>query len=147
MIEGLISVVTPAGTPAGQAPASEQAADETIDSVALAGAEAIQRIIVDRNNLRSCASLQQRDLAALNAINQELRRRLGLIRHHYVELATRILTQLEQFDQATREATRDFGQGDKSAANDDDKLAALANRLKPANATSKPVNEGVSPAR
>ena len=43
MIEGLISVVTPAGTPASQAPASEQAADETIDSMALAGAEAIQR--------------------------------------------------------------------------------------------------------
>ena len=147
MIEGLISVVTPTGTPAGQAPASEQAADETIDSVALAGAEAIQRIIVDRNNLRSCASLQQRDLAALNAINQELRRRLGLIRHHYVELATRILTQLEQFDQATREATRDFSHGAPTGANDDDKLAALANRLKPANATSKPVNEGVSPAR
>ena len=76
MIEGLIGVVTPTGTPAGQAPASEQAADETIDSVALTGAEAIQRIIVDRNNLRSCACLQQRDLAALSAINQELRRRL-----------------------------------------------------------------------
>ena len=115
--------------------------------MALAGAEAIQRIIVDRNNLRSCASLQQRDLAALNAINQELRRRLGLIRHHYVELATRILTQLEQFDQATREATRDFSHGAPTGANDDDKLAALANRLKPANSTSKPVNEGQSPAR
>ncbi len=147
MIEGLSSVVTPPGTPAGQAPASEQAADETIDSVALAGAEAIQRIIIDRNNLRSCASLQQRDLAALNAINQELRRRLGLIRHHYVELATRILTQLEQFDQATREATRDFGQGDPTA-----RTTMTNSPLLPI-ASSRPmrlrslVNEGVSPAR
>ncbi|MGA7456968.1 MAG: hypothetical protein WBW51_06540 [Methyloceanibacter sp.] len=143
MIEGLISVVTPAG----QAPVSESASDETIDSVALAGAEAIQRIIADRNALRSCTSLQQRDLAALNSANQELRRRLGLIRHHYVELATRILTQLEQFDQATREATRDLSHATPSGANDDDKLAALANRLKPANMTSKPVEEGASPAR
>ena len=79
----------------------EGATDETLDSVALAGAEAIQRIINDRNTLRSCTTAQQRDLATLNSINQELRRRLGLIRHHYVELATRILTQLEQFDQAT----------------------------------------------
>ena len=143
MIEGLINVVTPTGQ--GQAPAA--ASDETMDSVALAGAEAIQRIIADRNSLRTCTHAQQRDLLALNSINQELRRRLALIRHHYVELATRILTQLEQFDQATREATRDFGKGDKNAANDDDKLAALANRLKPANATAKPADEGVSPGR
>jgi len=147
MIEGLISVVTPTGTSAGHAPASEQAADETIDSVALAGAEAIQRIITDRNNLRNCTSEQQRDLAALNSINQELRRRLGLIRHHYVELATRILTQLEQFDQATREATRDYGQGVPRGASDDDKLAALARRLKPANASSKPADEDTPAAR
>ena len=106
MIEGLINIVAPAG----QAQAPEGATDETLDSVALAGAEAIQRIINDRNTLRSCTTAQQRDLATLNSINQELRRRLGLIRHHYVELATRILTQLEQFDQATREATRDYGQ-------------------------------------
>jgi hypothetical protein len=139
MIEGLINVVTPAG----QAKASET--DVTLDSVALAGAEAIQRIITDRNNLRSCTSEQQRDLAALNSINQELRRRLGLIRHHYVELATRILTQLEQFDQATREATRDYGVS--SGASDDDKLAALARRLKPANTASNPADEGTSVAR
>jgi len=61
MIEGLINVVTPAG----QAQAPEGATDETLDSVALAGAEAIQRIITDRNNLRNCTSEQQRDLAAL----------------------------------------------------------------------------------
>jgi len=88
MIEGLINIVAPAG----QAQAPEDASDETLDNVALAGAEAIQRIINDRNTLRSCTTAQQRDLATLNSVNQELRRRLGLIRHHYVELATRILT-------------------------------------------------------
>ena len=56
MIEGLINVVTPAGTPAAKRQPPSGAADETIDSVALAGAEAIQRIITDRNNLRSCTS-------------------------------------------------------------------------------------------
>jgi hypothetical protein len=141
MIEGLINMVTPGG----QERASEGASDETIDSVALAGAEAIQRIITDRNNLRNCTSAQQRDLVALSSINQELRRRLGLIRHHYVELATKILTQLEQFDQATREATRDYGVS--SGASDDDKLAALARRLKPASTASNPADEGTSVAR
>jgi hypothetical protein len=141
MIEGLINMATPGG----QEQASEGASDETIDSVALAGAEAIQRIITDRNNLRNCTSAQQRDLVALSSINQELRRRLGLIRHHYVELATKILTQLEQFDQATREATRDYGVS--SGASDDDKLAALARRLKPANTASKSADEGTSLAR
>jgi hypothetical protein len=143
MIEGLINIVAPAG----QAQAPEDASDETLDNVALAGAEAIQRIINDRNTLRSCTTAQQRDLAALNSVNQELRRRLGLIRHHYVELATRILTQLEQFDQATREATRDYGQSVSSGAGDDDKLTALARRLKPANASSKPADEGTPAAR
>jgi len=143
MIEGLINIVAPAG----QAQAPEDASDETLDNVALAGAEAIQRIINDRNTLRSCTTAQQRDLATLNSVNQELRRRLGLIRHHYVELATRILTQLEQFDQATREATRDYGQSVSSGAGDDDKLTALARRLKPANGSSKPADEGTPAPR
>ena len=143
MIEGLINIVAPAG----QAQAPEDASDETLDNVALAGAEAIQRIINDRNTLRSCTTAQQRDLATLNSVNQELRRRLGLIRHHYVELATRILTQLEQFDQATREATRDYGQSVASGAGDDDKLTALARRLQPANASSKPADEGTPAPR
>ena len=143
MIEGLINIVAPAG----QAQTPEDASDETLDNVALAGAEAIQRIINDRNTLRSCTTAQQRDLATLNSVNQELRRRLGLIRHHYVELATRILTQLEQFDQATREATRDYGQSVSSGAGDDDKLTALARRLKPANASSKPADEGTPAPR
>jgi len=62
-------------------------------------------------------------------------------------LATRILTQLEQFDQATREATRDYGQSVSSGAGDDDKLTALARRLKPANASSKPADEGTPAPR
>ena len=74
-----------------------------VESVALVGAAAIQRLIADRDSLRNCANAQQRDLVALSAINEDLRRRVALIRRHYVELGTRILTQLEQFDQATRD--------------------------------------------
>ena len=75
-----------------------------MESVALAGAAAIRHLIADRDNLRNRANAQQRELVALSAINEDLRRRVVLIRHHYIELGTRILTQLEQFDQATRDA-------------------------------------------
>jgi hypothetical protein len=55
-----------------------------------------------------------------------------LIRHHYVELGTRILTQLEQFDQATRDAMQD-NQQTAQAPSDDPNLVALARRLRPSN--------------
>jgi len=140
MIEGLINVMTP--NP--QAQASEGESDETIESVALAGAAAIQRLIADRDSLRNCANAQQRDLVALNAINEDLRRRIAVIRRHYVELGTRILTQLEQFDQATRDAMQD---NQHVAPAPDANLVALAHRLKPSNGLLRPVNEGKSRER
>jgi hypothetical protein len=126
MIEGLSNVITPRP----QAQVSDGESDETMESVALAGAAAIQRLIADRDNLRNWANVQQRDLVALSAINDELRRRVALIRHHYVELGTRILTQLEQFDQATRDAMNDT-QGATPPSSEDANLVALAHRLKP----------------
>jgi hypothetical protein len=45
MIEGLSNVMT--SRPQGQV--SESESDETVESVALAGASAIQRLIADRN--------------------------------------------------------------------------------------------------
>jgi hypothetical protein len=138
MIEGLTNVMTPKP----QAQASEGEPDETMESVALAGAAAIQCLIADRDNLRSRANTQQRELVALSAINEDLRRRVALIRHHYVELGTRILTQLEQFDQATRDAmqadphTASAVQDNQHAAptpSEDENLVALAHRLRPNN--------------
>ena len=128
MIEGLTNVMTPKP----QAQASEGEFDETMESVAIAGAAAIQRLIADRDNLRNRANAQQRELVALSASNEELRRRVALIRHHYVELGTRILTQLEQFDQATRDAMQD-NQHTAQAPSDDPNLVALARRLRPSN--------------
>jgi len=137
MIEGLTNVMTPRP----QAQVSEGESDETIESVALAGATAIQRLIADRDSLRNCANAQQRDLVALSTINEELRRRVVLIRHHYVELGTKILTQLEQFDQATRDAMLDT-QGGAPASSEDANLVALAHRLRPSNGASRPPNKG-----
>jgi hypothetical protein len=58
-------------------------------------------------SLRHRSNAQQRDLVAGSAINNELRGRLAVVRHHYVELATNIIAQLEQFDRATRDAMQD----------------------------------------
>ena len=128
MIEGLTSVITPKPQPQ----ASEGESDGTMESVALAGAAAIQHLIADRDNLRNRVNAQQRELVALSAINEDLRRRVVLIRHHYIELGTRILTQLEQFDQATRDAMQD-NQHTAPAPTEDANLVALARRLRPSN--------------
>ena len=100
MIEGLSQVLTP--------PRSEPyEGDDTVERVAIAGANAIQCLIADRDDLRRRANAQQQNLVALSAINEELRGRLDLVRRHYVELATNIVAQLEQFDRATRDAMQD----------------------------------------
>ena len=131
MIEGLINVMNPKlqGISADES-------DATLEKVALAGAAAIQRIIADRDELRNRANTKQRELVALSAINEDLRRRIALIRHHYVELGTRILAQLEQFDQAFREAMRD-NQETAAAPSEHANLVALAHRLKPNTGSSR----------
>lgn len=126
MIEGLSKVLTP--KPKGEV--YEGDTDDTVERVAIAGANAIQRLIADRDSFRNRTNAQQQDLVALSAINKELRGRLALVRHHYVELATSIIAQLEQFDRATREAMQDKGNA-LSPPSDHADLVALANRLKP----------------
>jgi len=113
--------------------------DETIESIALAGAAAIQRLVADRNNLRNCISAQQQDLIALTTANQELLDRLRLFRRLYLEFGTRILTQLEQFDRLTHEAIQSTQAG-ASVPEDDANLVALAHRLRPTNGTANPSN-------
>ena len=142
MIEGLIDVIIPKP----QARASEAESNESVESVALAGAAAIQRLIANRDSLRNCANAQQRDLVALSAINEDLRRRVALIRLQYIELGTRILTQLEQFDQTTRDAMQDI-QAAAPTPNEDANLVSLAQRLKPSNGPLRPANDGKAPAR
>jgi hypothetical protein len=125
MIDGLKNVISPKDV------ADSQVADDSLESIAVAGASAIQRLIADRNSLRNYLNTQQRDLIALTAINEELRRRIASIRHHYIELGTRILTQLEQFDQATRDLMQDKRPNTVNVREDDATLVSLAHRLKP----------------
>jgi hypothetical protein len=99
MIEGLIDVVTP-----NHEASNNRRPEGSIEDIALQGATAIQRLIADRDNLRTHNVGLQRDLAASSATNENLRRRLLVIRQHYLDLGTKILKQLEQFDQVTREA-------------------------------------------
>jgi hypothetical protein len=118
MIEGLRN---------GSGPKTE--AEETIESTALAGAAAIQRIITDRDNLRNWANTQNREITALRTDNEGLRRRIVLIRQRYLELATGILDQFEKFDEALREILEEDSK--KSAQSDDPILVDLAQRLSP----------------
>ena len=135
MIETLRQITTSKS----QAHASENGSEETIESIALAGAAAIHQLISERDTLKACASAQQQDLVSLSAANEELRARLRLIRQQYLELGSRILTQLEQFDRITREALQD-SHAPVSAPQDEANLIALAHRLKPNNVTMKPAS-------
>jgi gluconate kinase len=126
MIDGLKNVMSPKDA------LRIDMMDESLESIAIAGASAIQRLIADRDNLRNFVSTQQRDLIALTAANEELRRRIASIRHHYVELGTRILSQLEQFDQATRDLMQDKQPESVTVREEDANLVSLAHRLKPA---------------
>ena len=89
----------------------EFASDQAVESAALAGAAAIQRLVAERNSLRNHVGAQQRELAALRAVNEDLRRRLVLIHKYYVELGKRVVGQLEQFDGTIRDIVQEAHDG------------------------------------
>jgi hypothetical protein len=101
--------------------------DQSVESAALAGAVAIQRMVAERNGLRSRIGVQEREIAGLRAMNDELRRRLVLIHQHYVELAKQIVGRLEQFDGSMREVVHEAHTA--PAAHEDAQTAALVQRL------------------
>jgi hypothetical protein len=117
--------------------------DNALARVAIAGATAIQRIIAERNSLRERVQVQQKDLVALSDINNELRGRVALAHHQYIEIATMIISHLEKFDQATRDGLRDK---EDIPTSDLAALVSLANRLKPDNSAS-PTDEHESSER
>ena len=132
MIEGLVNVMAP--NP-GMHP-SEDEANDTIERIALSGVEAIQSIIADRKSLRAQLNAQKRDIAVLNTVNEELRRRIVLLRRHFVELGTKAIALIEQLDQVTREVMRDDQPVVGSAVPDaDPSIAALAQRFAAPNPT------------
>jgi chromosome segregation ATPase len=117
--------------------ASEDEANDTIERVALSGAEAIRSIIADRKDLRTQLDAQQREIAALNAVNEELHRRIVLLRHHFVELGNKAVDLIEQLDQATREAMRDDTSIGSAVPDADPSIAALAQKFAAPNPTIK----------
>ena len=125
MIDGQPNLVHP----------SEAAKEEqTLEAIAVAGASAIQRLISERDHLRIRVNAQQGDLVHLTAANVDLRRCVISIRQHYIELATKVLAQLEQFDHATRGLTQERQSKSFDGRDEDANLVSLAHRLKPAGA-------------
>jgi hypothetical protein len=76
--------------------------DQSLESVALAGAAAIERIINERDGLRGRVCVQEDELNRLGAVNEDLRRYIAAIRDHYVGFAMQLITQLEQFDRTVQ---------------------------------------------
>ena len=106
--------------------------DQSVESIAVAGAAAIQSLIIQRNGYFNRMNDQERELVTLNADNEELRRRIALIRENYVGVARSILAQLEQLDQITREALRGTLPRDDAA-----NVVAVAHRFKPRDSQSR----------
>jgi hypothetical protein len=132
MIDGRTKIVHP----------SEQTKEEhTLESLAIAGASAIQRLISERDDLRVRVNTQEGDLAHLTAANMELRRCIISIRQHYIELATKVLAQLEQLDDATRDMIQERQNRSFDARAQDENLVSLAHRLKPVGARQSILND------
>jgi hypothetical protein len=81
--------------------------DEELERSAVAGAAAVERLISDRNNLRNILAAHERELAASRAAQESLKHRLGVLHQRYIELGKSIVSQLQQFDSAMREAMSD----------------------------------------
>lgn len=77
--------------------------DDALESAAFAGAAAVQRLVADRNGLRNRLLTQDRELMGLRAAHEDLRRRVVTLQQNHVELAKRIVSQLEQFDTSIRD--------------------------------------------
>ena len=108
--------------------------DDTLERIAIAGATAIQHIIAERNDLRNCTHVQQQELVALRAVNEELRGRIALVHRQYIAFAKEIIAHFEKFDRATRDAMLDK-YNPATLPSDHADLIALANRFKPSSAT------------
>ena len=71
--------------------------DQEIESTAVAGAVAVQKLIADRNRLRE-------ELTASLAAQADYRRQLQVLHQRYIELARKVVGSMQQFDSTMREA-------------------------------------------
>ena len=114
----------------------ELASDQAIENAALAGAVAVQRLVAERNELRNRLAGHQSELSALRSVNEDLRRRLYAIHQHYVEMAKRVVGDLEQVDGTIREVAQEAFES-TSRWEDKAKPASLAQRLAEADAPDR----------
>lgn len=103
--------------------------DHTVDSIAIAGATAIQHLIAERDGLRDRTRVQEEELIGVRAANERLRRHLTLMRDHHVGLATKMVTELSQIDRLFQVALQRAK--DVTNAPEDSSLISLAQRLSP----------------
>ena len=81
--------------------------DQAVEHAALAGAAAIQKLVEERNDLRTRLVAQEQETAAYRALNNELRRQLLVVHQSYVEMAKGVVGDLERFDATLREAAQE----------------------------------------
>jgi hypothetical protein len=74
--------------------------NQDVELLLLAGAQAIQRLIAERDTFRSRADAQQRELT-------RLRRHLNLIHESYRRLTTEYVTQFQLIDNAVGDFVRE----------------------------------------
>lgn len=85
----------------------ELSTDQAVETAALAGAAAVQKLVAERNELRTRVAAQEQETAAYRALNNELRRRLLMIHQTFVEMAKGVVGDLERFDAALRDSAQD----------------------------------------
>ena len=97
--------------PNGLAPPQTQsmdfATDQAVENAAMAGAAAVQKLVAERAELRNRLAAQEHEVAAYRAVNTDLRRRLILVHRHYVELAKKVVGDLEGLDGKIREIAQE----------------------------------------
>ncbi|HYH71298.1 MAG TPA: hypothetical protein VEX16_08330 [Methyloceanibacter sp.] len=104
--------------------------EATVESMALAGAEAIQHLILERNELRSRTRTQEKELSALRTTNEDLRRRIGFVHNQYLSLTSKFVAHLNDIDKVIKHSVQD---GDQAIIPDPDaSLTLMARRFSPA---------------
>lgn len=81
--------------------------DQAVEHAALAGAAAIQKLVEERNELRTRLVAQEQETVAYRALNNELRRQLLVVHQNYVDVAKGIVSDLERFDATLRETAQE----------------------------------------
>ena len=104
--------------------------EATVESMALAGAEAIQHLILERNELRSRTRTQEKELSALRTTNEDLRRRIGFVHNQYLSLTSKFVAHLNDIDKVIKHSVQD---GEQAIIPDPDaSLTLMARRFSPA---------------